>query len=292
MCEECEELVKAIDAYITKADDNLDDTLDNEGYAASKKTVKATKQIEQEVADILENETELFLQRINESVDLKTFAEKVWPSVVLEDTTAAKLTEMFKEQLNEFMPPLIEAYIQRTDKSLKLDRVSSRTLSWIDEWSGQLGNIMQLNSHAEIEDILKRGLKNGDSIAKFTEAIMDSGIRDEYYRARSTAITEVLRAHSVSQQEAYMQSPVVTKKKWRHTGEYKNQPRENHVEMDGQTVDKGERYTLVGADGVTYYPMYPRDIILPAGEQALVEMDEAWEDELDTMYRNLQAPED
>jgi hypothetical protein len=125
---------------------------------------------------------------------------------------------------------------------------------------------MQLNSHKEIERILEKGLAEGSGITEFTRAILDSGIRDEYYKARRVAVTEVLRAHSVAQQEAYMQSPAVSEKMWKHTGEYRNEPRQNHVDMDGQRVPVGEPFELIGADGGTYEPMYPRDTTLPPEE--------------------------
>ena len=126
--------------------------------------------------------------------------------------------------------------------------------------------MMQLTSHKEIESILEKGLKNGSGIAEFTRNILDSGIRDEYYKARRVAVTEVLRAHSVAQQEAFMQSPSVSEKRWRHTGSYRNEPRKNHVEMNGKKVPKEEPFELTGRKGGTYQCMYPRDTILPPEE--------------------------
>ena len=38
--------------------------------------------------------------------------------------------------------------------------------------------------------------------------------------------------------------------------------------MDGQIVLKNEPFEMVGKDGKTYYPQYPRDPILPVGETA------------------------
>ena len=38
MCMKCGPLIKAIDAYIEKADSNLSDALKEEGYAKAKKT--------------------------------------------------------------------------------------------------------------------------------------------------------------------------------------------------------------------------------------------------------------
>ena len=107
-----------------------------------------------------------------------------------------------------------------------------------------------------------------------------------------------------------MQSPAVSEKMWKHTGEYRNEPRQNHVDMDGQRVPVEEPFELIGADGGTYECMYPRDPILPPEEsinchcisqpvvseeilglpleerqrlqqEAIDEMDDEWERELD-----------
>lgn len=314
MCLECKPLIKAIDAYIEKADNDLADALGAEGYAKPKKTLKYAQDIEDGVAEALLNETDYILAEVEKAADLETFAEDVWPGVKLKDGLKGKLATVFTERLNEFMPEFIGYYIKQTDKSLKLAQVSKRTTAWVANWSKDLGEVMQLNSHKEIERILTKGLQEGSSIAEFTRAILDSGIRDEYYKARRVAVTEVLRAHSVAQQEAFMQSPAVSDKLWKHTGEYRNEPRQNHVDMDGQRVPKGEPFELTGADGATYYPMYPRDTILPPEEsinchcieqpvvdekilglpleerqrlqqEAIDAMDDEWEKELDAQNR-------
>jgi hypothetical protein len=267
MCLECKPLIKAIDAYIRKADDDLADALGAEGYAKPKKTLKYAEDIEDGVAEALLDETEYIIAEAEKSVDLEAFAEDVWPRVKLNDAAKAKLTTVFTESFSEFMPEFVGYYLKQTDKDLKLLQVSKKTTAWVKSWSKELGEIMQLNSHTEIENILESGLQNGSSIAEFTRAILDSGIRDEYYKARRVAITEVLTAHRAAQQEAFMQSPAVSEKMWRHTGEYRNEPRQNHVDMDGQRVPVGEPFELIGADGGTYNPMYPGDPILPAGER-------------------------
>ena len=111
-----------------------------------------------------------------------------------------------------------------------------------------------------------------------------------------------------------MQSPVVSEKMWKHTGEYRNEPRQNHVDMDGQRVPVNEPFELIGADGSIYNPMFPGDTILPPEErinchcieqpivseeilglsleerqrlqqQAIDEMDDDWEKELDARNR-------
>lgn len=267
MCMECGPLIKAIDAYIQKADDGLADALGAEGYIKPKKTLKYAQDIEDSVAEALIEETDYFVAEAEKAVDLETFATDIWPKVKLSDALKAKIATTFSESLAEFMPEFIGYYIAQTDRSLKLEVVSKRTTAWVKSWSEQLGEIMQLNSHKEIEAILTKGLQDGTGIASFTREILESGIRDEYYKARRVALTEVLGAHSVAQQEAFMQSPAVAEKAWKHTGAYRNEPRQNHVDMDGQRVAKDAPFILTGIKGGTFEPMYPRDVILPPEER-------------------------
>lgn len=310
MCIECSCLINAIDAYIVKADNDLKDSLEAEGYVNPKKTVSYVEEVEDDVAEALTDETDYIIKEVDKSVDLETFAKDVWPKVKLGDGVGSKLTTVFKEFFDKFMPEYVEYYIKQTDKDLSLVQISKRTTAWIKSWSGKLGEIMKLNSHTEIESILVKGLEDGSSIAEFSQMILESGIRDEYYKARRAAITEVLTAHRAAQQEAFMQSPVVGEKSWRHTGEYRNEPRENHVDMDGQRVAVDEPFELVGADGTIYYPLFPGDPNLPPEErinchcieqpvissdilglpleerqrlqqEAIDEMDDEWEKELD-----------
>ena len=310
MCIDRKPLIKAIDAYLAKVDSDLADELGAEGYAGPEETVKCISEIEDGVTEALLEETDLIVTEAEKAVDLEAFAEDIWPKVKLEDALKGKLVTVFAESLDKFMPEIIGYYIAQTDRDLKLEQVSKRTTAWIKSWSRDLGEIMQLNSHKEIEFILEKGLKDGNGIAEFTRAIFDSGIRNEYYKARRVAVTEVLRAHSVAQQEAFMQSPAVCEKMWKHTGSYRNEPRKNHVDMSGQRVPVDEPFELTGIKGGTYRPMYPRDTILPPEEsinchcicqpvvsedilglsleerqrlqqEAIDEMDDEWEKELD-----------
>lgn len=258
--------MKAIDAYLEKADNDLEAELEAEGYQEPKKTLKYAKDLEDEITEALLAETDYFLAAAEKAVDLDTFAKLIWPGIVLNDELREKLAQIFLEYFDSFMPEFVECYIKQTDKDLKLPQVSKRTKAWTKKWSVELAELMQLTSHREIEKILETELENGSSIATFTRDIMESGIRDEYYKARRAALTEVLRAHSVAQQEAFMQSPAVQEKMWRHTGSYRNEPRKNHVDMGGQRVPVSEPFTLDGIKGGTYYPMYPRDTNLPPEE--------------------------
>ena len=53
MCSECQLLIKAIDAYIAKADNDLADRLKEEGYADSKKySKKHIEELEEKIAEV------------------------------------------------------------------------------------------------------------------------------------------------------------------------------------------------------------------------------------------------
>lgn len=305
----CERLLKAIDNYIAKADDDLEDALEAEGYVEPGMTVRRISDIEDAIAEALENEADLFITNANTCIDVETFAARIWPGVKLDDRTAEKIQEIFIEQMEEFLPDLIKPYIKQTDRGLTLTSVSKRTSAWVQSWGKQLGQLMQLTSHNELQSILEKNLEKGNGIQDFILDIQNSGIRNERYRARATAVTEALRAHSVAQEEAIQQSPAVEEKEWVHTGSFRNDPRPNHEAMSGQIVPKDQPFTLYGADGGVYYPQYPRDVVLPAGEsvnchcihrgivsedilglslerrkelqaEAIAEMDDEWEKEL------------
>lgn len=266
MCFECESLIEAINAYIAKADNDLEETLEDEGYAESKKSLDIAQSIEDSVTDALVEETDYIVNSFDDAVDLEAYAKKIWGDIKATDPLRAKLKELFINEFTEAMPVLIGAYLKSTDDGLEYVGCTKKTTDWIERWSEELAEIMELTSHNQIEAILETGLEEGKGVAEVARYIKDSGIRDEYYRARMTSLTEMLRAHSVAQQEAFMQSPAVEKKMWRHSGHYKNTPRQNHVDMDGQIVEKGKTFELVGESGSIYHPMYPRDSSLPPEE--------------------------
>lgn len=314
MCQYCHPLIKAIDNFLVKADDDMKKKLKDAGIEDPDGTMDDIDDLESLLEDALLDDTAYIISRASEAVDLDEFRKMVWPDVKLNDELRARLAKIFQEKFSAMLPNLTQLYLKKTDNGLYVTRISERSLAWVESWSNDLASMMKLTSNNEIERILTQGLKDGIGIDEFTRQIQESGIREEYYRARTTAVTEVLRAHSVAAQEAFMQSPSVTGKMWRHSGAYRIEPRWNHVDMDGQVVPVDEEFTLYGADGNTYYPMYPRDASLPPGEsinchciiepvvdedilglsleermelqqEAIDTMDDDWEAELDAQIR-------
>lgn len=267
MCLNCQPLIKAIDNYLQKADNDLAETLADEGYCQSRRTVKIIGELEDDVAAALLEERDYILAEAEKAVDLTEFAADIWPGVQLNDGLLLNLVLIFKERLAEFVPEFAGYYLAELDKGLQINQVSRRTTDWVESWSEQLAEIMQLNSHKEINGILRQGLQEGVGINVFARRVMESDIRNEYYKARRVAVTEVLTAHRAAQQEAFMQSPATETKIWRHSGIYIYGPRPNHLAMDGQCVPKDEPYELTGADGKLYYPLFPGDTSLPPSER-------------------------
>ena len=261
----CIRLMKAIDAYIQKVDDDLKNALVDAGYADPKKTMKEIDEMSKELKKLLDADTKAIINEIYDYESVEDFIVSRWPDLKNSKNLVEKLTATVSLRLQEAIPEFVEEYISRTDPALKYIGLSHKTTAWIQSWSRDLADLMKLTDNKAIERILSQAVKEGLSVAQTADKIAGSGIRDSGFRSRRTATTELLRAHSVAQQESFMQSPAVVSKMWRHSG-WRQYARENHESMDGQTVRKEEPFTLFGEDGGVYYPMYPRDDSLPAGE--------------------------
>ena len=137
----CDRIAKAIDAYIRKADNDLSKQLGKEGYAKPKKTLQYAQDIEDDVADILTEETDYFVREAKASGSLEDFQKKL-PAVTAATPATAKLSKAFATRLSKFLPEYAAYYLKQTDKNLKLDRVSKRTTAWIESWSDELADLM------------------------------------------------------------------------------------------------------------------------------------------------------
>ena len=272
MCIHCEPLIKAIDGYLRKADDKLVSELKAAGFIAPEDTVKEINDLEDKLAESFGDFDKSVMEAVKSSKSLSEFAAEKWPQIRRSKGLIAVINRICRGEFERFIPDMTIRCVTKIDPQLTVAKITRRTTSWIESWSEKLSSLMDLNSKEGIEKILVDGLKKGQGIAEFTQALIDSGIRGghgsaaEYEKARRIAVTEVLRAHSVAQHESLIQSPAVEERMWRHTGSYRNQPRQNHVDMDGTRVPINEPFILKGADGVTYKPMYPRDSNLPPGE--------------------------
>ncbi|MGN0621826.1 MAG: phage minor head protein [Porcipelethomonas sp.] len=270
MCTACSQLIKAIDAYIAKADDKLSDALKKAGFEDTKNTIKHIEELEEQLAEVFTEQSadfeDLLKKASDRGIDVEEVLTDMFPDFKVNDKTRDKLFRIFFEDFSNYIPKLANVYMNQLDPELVVDQISRKTNAWIESWSGELSELMELSSHDEIEGLLKKALGEGKSIDKLSREIMENGIRDEYYKARRAALTETLRAHSAAREESLQQCPAVENKQWVHSGGYRIEPRENHIKISGQIVPKNESFTLTGRNGITYHPQFPRDPDLPPEE--------------------------
>lgn len=259
-------IAKAIDTYIEKVDNELTSELASTGFVRASETVRNINTLEERLAAALKAETAFIRANLRSAVDLEVFAQS-WSQINDFNVIDDRLAEIFFDSFATNIPRLATAYIKQTDPWLAVTQLTNRTIAWAKSWSQELGRIMKLASHRQMESLLTTALAEGQSVMDFTRHLMTSGIRNEYYRARSTALTEMLTAHSAAAEEALQQNPACEGKEWVHTGNHKNKPRENHEEMSGVIVRKDEMFMLIGADGGLYETPYPRHPSLPPGER-------------------------
>ncbi len=260
-------LLDAIDLYIAKADDDLENTLTEEGYVAAGVAVSHISDIEEGISVAIQNKVDEILVRIQNATDVENFINDVWPDIDSADELEKALHDIFNQQFDNLLHHFTKQWIISTDPELGEivdNNITKPAEAFIKGWSQQLANIMQLNTKDGIEKILLEAQEQNQTIDEVARAIADSGIRECGYRSRRVAVTEVLRVEEYAHQEARIQNPLCYKKEWVHTGAA--HPRENHVAISGQQVFKREPFTLTGRNGSTYYPICPRDTSLPAEE--------------------------
>ncbi len=253
-------LLKAIDSIIKEETDELKAEIFE--FPAVNATLNAVEEYEKKVADLFRAQQKHFVNGFkkviskDDVIDLKTILAKLLES----DEFAEKMAEYTETFLTMTVEELTEAIMENIDEDIVFDVLSQRTIDWIKAWSKDLGELMKLSTHTELETAIAAVLENGEGIDKAIERLKDlPGFNRT--RARTTSITEVLRASSVSAHEAFLQSPAVTQKAWKHSGAKRNKPRRNHVRLDGTVIGLDEYFDVGGHKG-----LYPRDSRLPPEE--------------------------
>lgn len=262
-------IVDSIDRYLAKADDDLEKALKAEGFAEPGKTVEQIEALEKQIAEALQKQTEELVEALSQIKQEEMSEEeqqKILVALFAVDMISESVQQAALDMFEMQIPELATIYMQESDGELVVETLRERTSNWIQSWSERLGELTKISTHQQIASLIEDTVSSGVSITDLTRKIQEGGWRSEYYQARRFALTETLRAHSVAREEAIQQSPAVEEKEWKHTGSHKNEPRSNHVAMDGQIVSKSEPFVLIGKNGITYYPMYPRDSTLPASE--------------------------
>lgn len=138
--------------------------------------------------------------------------------------------------------------------------LTKRTKKEFEKWLKDLPRIMKLSTDNEVTKLINQSFEDGKGVNWLRKKLSES-YEFSYARARTTAITELLTMQSYGAYENIMQSEVVTKARWRHSGGVK-EPRVNHEELDGVEVEKGTEFDL-GAESC----LYPRQPKLSAKER-------------------------
>ncbi|MCY8315330.1 hypothetical protein C2H96_19300 [Bacillus subtilis] len=266
-----DKLLKSLNAFIQKAEEDEREKLvegipDFPGLSMIPIYVEG---YEKGIARLLRRQRKKFLDGLNGfiSKDSKETLEALLvfftQNLFAEDDFEEEFQELTEGFLQQTIEELAEVIMDSIDPEIPFKVLSNRAISWIKDWSKKLAEIMKLNTHEAVENVLVKAIEHGSSIQDIELTLKDMPQFDRG-RARTTAITEVLAASSAAQHESYAQSPAVKKKKWRHSGGKKNNPRENHIDLDGTVIGVDEEFEIPGSSETC---MFPRDPKLSAGER-------------------------
>ena len=262
-------LIKSINDFVSKADDSaeLKDLLKDHPNADA--LLVAIEDYETVIGKLLRNQKKEFINAIRhytqgattENPIVSAIVDMIFSDIRETDDFNVKMKSASIAFLTSTVPKLTSALMAAIDKDIAFNQLSPRTLKWIDDWSEELGNLMKLSTHKEVQKTLLEGIEKGLSIQEL-ELMLAEHPQFNRNRARRTAITEVLTANSVSQHEAYMQSPAVVGKTWLHSGPRGIEPRPAHVALHNTTIPLDEYFNVNG-----YEARYPRDTSLPPSER-------------------------
>lgn len=260
-----DKLLESLNSFIKKAEEDerknlMESVPDFPGLFMIPKYVET---YEKDVAKLLRRHRKKFLDGLNGfiSKDSKETLEALLvfftQNLFVEDDFEEEFQELTEGFLQQTIEELTEVIMDSIDPEVPFKVLSTRTVNWIKDWSKKLAEIMKLNTHEAVENILTDAIENGSSIQDIELTLKDMPQfgRD---RARTTAITEVLAASSAAQHESYAQSPAVKKKKWRHSGGKKNNPRENHIDLDGTVIGVDEEFQIPGSSETCMFPRDPK----------------------------------
>ncbi len=173
MCTECQLLIKSIDAYIAKENDKLADELKKAGFAEASDTVRHSEELEEKIAEILEEQSEDFeelLKKAEESgIYLKDFIEDYWKKFKAADKIGEKLFPVFFGEFSEYIPALSNVYISQLDSELTVTEISEKTSDWIAQWSYELADELKKAGFAEASDTVRHSEELEEKIAEILE---------------------------------------------------------------------------------------------------------------------------
>lgn len=256
-------LLKALDKIIKEEEDDLKEDL--EEFEGVDTVIKAINSYEKKVAKHLRAQMKYIISGIDDyiskDVSLKALIKYVMKDLQKDDSFIEEMEKSSKSFFDKTLNELCSMLMDSLDKDVQFEVFSERTTDWISSWSKELAQIMNLSTYNSIENILNKALEDGEGIPKIIDKLKELPEFNRE-RARTTAITEMLTAHSVSLWESFMQSPCVTEKCWKHSGGKGIKPRDEHVNLDGTAVAISEAFIVGGEEA-----QYPRDPSLSAKQR-------------------------
>jgi hypothetical protein len=254
-----EELIKNINLFITKVDNDDDITDGVPDFPGLDKIPALVEDFETVIASLLRRQRKWIIDEFNafvskdDKIVIEAFLSYLKNDLFAADDFANDFGDEAANFLQSTVEELAKAMMESIDDDIPFEMMSKRTTDWIKRWSKDLADIMQLHTHEALEKELLDVIEQGESIAQ-AELRMKDMPQFDRKRARATARTEILTASSQAHYESFMQSPSVVGKKWKHSGAKKNNPRETHMAMDGVVVGVDEYFLVDGEEG-----LYPRD---------------------------------
>ncbi|MBX0319761.1 ADP-ribosyltransferase [Shouchella clausii] len=265
-----EEIIRNINAFV-KAETEDAPSLAEElpDFPGRERVEKHVEQFETIIAGLLAAQKQRYLSLLNaftaksDEEILEAYLFFLREEVFSQDVFIEQMTEETKAFLKMTMTEFCELIMDSLDKDVPFQVMSKRSIDWIESWSSELSEIMQLRTDNQVEKILTSAIEKGSGIDVVERELMEAeGFSRQ--RARTTAITEVLTASSVAHQESFAQSPAVVGKRWKHSGSKSIRPRENHMALDGTVVAVDEPFVIPGSGELA---MFPRDPNLSAKER-------------------------
>lgn len=270
-------VIGAINGYIVKADDELEQDYKEHNIANIKGAMDFTNELSEAIIEIEDNYVVEVVEAVlkPEKYELKSkfsvkdiLEEQMYNHFLktinrtsLESQYADIFHEMFEDY---FSKTLIEAS-NRIDREIVITDYSKRTEEWLNTWAYELAEITDISNKEYLREILDSCKNDKKTIEETADLISKLGVRKPGHSARRFAITETYRINNYAEMESMLQNPSVMGKIWDHAGSSKN-ARKHHLALNGVTIEVDKPFELKGIKGGKYYIMAPHDTSLPAEE--------------------------
>lgn len=255
-------LIKSIDTLVKADEEELKQDLKD--YIELDYTMQSINKLENILSKLFNKQIQYYIDGVDKYVNkasLRDILNYVKGSLLASDEFVKEFGKEFERFLSVTTEQLTSVYIKNIDSELFFSFFSDRTSAWIKEWAVELAMLIQEESFKNLERIFETGLEEGKGIREISTDLRNSYAFSRT-RARTIALTEILTAHSHAAFESGIQNPSVDRFEWRHSGARGITPREDHIALDGKTIDKGKFFNVGGE-----LAQYPRDTRLSAKQR-------------------------